>query len=87
MVSYALFCPSRGEAYRLPAWLALSSVCAKEGGWRATVAAAALKKDVEMKKLIMMLATAFAAAMPLMAETETVGGYTWTYRINGDTAC
>ncbi len=20
------------------------------------------------------------------AETETVGGYTWTYRINGDTA-
>ena len=57
------------------------------GGWRATVAAAALKKDVEMKKLIMMLATAFAAAMPLMAETETVGGYTWTYRINGDTAC
>ena len=41
MVSYALFCPSRGEAYRLPAWLALSSVCAKEGGWRAAVAAAA----------------------------------------------
>ncbi len=37
----------------------------------------------------MMLAMAFAAAMPLMADTyytETVGDYTWTYRINGDTA-
>ena len=34
----------------------------------------------------MMLAAAFVAAMPIMAETETVGGYTWTYRINGDTA-
>ena len=33
-----------------------------------------------------MLAVAFAAAMPLMADTETVGGYTWMYRINGDTA-
>ena len=38
-----------------------------------------------MKKL-MMLAVALAAAMPLMAATETVGGYTWTYRINGGTA-
>ena len=36
-----------------------------------------------MKKLIMMMAV--AAAMPLMAETETVGGYTWTYSINGNT--
>ena len=26
------------------------------------------------------------AALPLMADTETVGGYTWTYRINGNTA-
>ena len=34
-------------------------------------------KCMEMKKLVM--AVAFAAAMPLMAETETVGGYTWTY--------
>ena len=24
--------------------------------------------------------------MPLMAATEKVGGYTWTYRINGNTA-
>ena len=31
-----------------------------------------------MKKLIMMLAVVVAAAMPLMAETETVGGGTWT---------
>ena len=32
------------------------------------------------------LAMAFAAVMPLMAETETVGGYTWTYRISGGMA-
>ena len=38
-----------------------------------------------MKRLIMMM-VAVAAAMPLMAETETVGDYTWMYRINGDTA-
>ena len=38
-----------------------------------------------MKKL-MMLVAALAAAMPLMAETEEVGGYTWTYRISGGTA-
>ena len=31
-----------------------------------------------MKKLIMMLAVVVAVAMPLMAETETVGGCTWT---------
>ena len=34
----------------------------------------------------MMIAVANVAAMPLVAETETVGGYTWTYRIDGDTA-
>ena len=39
-----------------------------------------------MKKLMMVLATAFAAAMPIMAATETVGGYTWTYEINGGKA-
>ena len=33
-----------------------------------------------------MMMVAVAAAMPLMAETETVGDYTWSYRINGDTA-
>ena len=39
-----------------------------------------------MKKLIMMMAVAIAAAMPLMADTEMVGGYMWTYQIKGDTA-
>lgn len=29
---------------------------------------------------------AVAAAFGAWAETETVGGYTWTYRINGGTA-
>ena len=37
------------------------------------------------RKLIMMLATV-AAAFGAWAETETFGGYTWTYRINGDAA-
>ena len=44
-----------------------------------------LERKITMRKLI-MLATAFAAAMPLVADTETVGGYTWTYEIYGDTA-
>ena len=38
-----------------------------------------------MKKLVILVA-AFAAALPLMAETETVGGDTWTCWINRDTA-
>ena len=37
------------------------------------------------KKLVMMVA-ALAAAFGAWAETETVGGYTWTCQINGDTA-
>ena len=37
-----------------------------------------------MKKLIMIMAVAVAAAMPLMADTETVGGYTWEYRERWD---
>ena len=40
-----------------------------------------------MTKKLMMLVVAVAAAFGVWAETETVGGYTWTYRINGDTAC
>ena len=36
------------------------------------------------KKLIAIVAV--VAAFGVWAETETVGGYTWTYRINGDTA-
>ena len=37
------------------------------------------------KKLMMFVAT-LAVAIGAWAETETVNGYTWTYRINGDTA-
>ena len=32
------------------------------------------------------LAAALAATFGVRAETETVGGYTWTYQINGGTA-
>ena len=32
-----------------------------------------------MKRLMMMLAMAMAAAIPAWATTEQVGGYTWTY--------
>ena len=32
------------------------------------------------------LLAAVAVAIGARAETETVGGYTWTYQINGDTA-
>ena len=39
-----------------------------------------------MTKRLLMLAVALAAAFGAWAETETVGGYTWTYRINGNTA-
>lgn len=34
----------------------------------------------------MMFVAALAAVFGAWAETETVGGYTWTYCINGDTA-
>ena len=33
-----------------------------------------------------IFAAATLAATSAWADTETVGGYTWTYRINGDTA-
>ena len=39
-----------------------------------------------MRKKLMMLFAAFAAAFGAWAATQTVGGYTWTYRINGGTA-
>ncbi len=41
-----------------------------------------------MKNILKMLAVcgAVLAALSLHAETETVGDYTWTYHINGDTA-
>ena len=37
-----------------------------------------------MKRWMIVLFAVVAAAMPLMADTEKVGGYTWTYSINGD---
>ena len=39
-----------------------------------------------MKKRIVMFLAAALAAFGALADTETVGGYIWTYRINGDTA-
>ena len=39
-----------------------------------------------MTKKLMILATAVAVAIGAWAATEMVGGYTWTHRINGDTA-
>lgn len=39
-----------------------------------------------MTKKLMMMAVAVAAAMSAMADMQEVGSYTWTYRINGDTA-
>ena len=44
------------------------------------------ERDVEMTRKLMMMVAAVAAAFGAWAETETVDGYTWTYRINGDTA-
>ena len=37
-----------------------------------------------MTKKLMMMVAAVAVAFGAWAETETVGGYTWTYRIDGD---
>ena len=39
-----------------------------------------------MTKKLMMMGAAVAAAFGAWAATETVGDYTWTYRIDGDTA-
>ena len=39
-----------------------------------------------MTKKMVMLVAAAAVVFGAWAETETVGGYTWTYQINGDTA-
>ena len=39
-----------------------------------------------MKKKLMMMVAAVTAAFGAWAETETVGDYTWTYSISGDTA-
>ena len=39
-----------------------------------------------MTKKLMMMLVSLAVAFGAWAETETVNGYTWTYRINGNTA-
>ena len=39
-----------------------------------------------MTKKMMMLAAAAVVAIGAWADTETAGGYTWTYEINGYTA-
>ena len=47
------------------------------------------RNEKNMKRLQMpflMMCGMMFAALPLAAETETVGEYTWTYRINGETA-
>ena len=45
-----------------------------------------LEKGNKMKKRIGMFLAAAMAAFGACAETVTVGGYIWTYSINGDTA-
>ncbi len=40
----------------------------------------------EITKRLMVIAATLAVAFGAWADTETVGGYTWTYRINGGTA-
>ena len=39
-----------------------------------------------MKKRIAMFLAAAMAAFGAWAATETIGGYTWTYRISGGSA-
>ena len=39
-----------------------------------------------MKKKLMMAFAVLVVAFGAWAETETVGGYTWTCQINGETA-
>ncbi len=48
-----------------------------------------VRNKKNMKKLqmtLLMLCGIALATLPLVAETEKVGNYTWTYRINGDAA-
>ena len=40
----------------------------------------------KMKTKLMMMVAALAVAFGARAETETVGGYTWTYEISGGSA-
>ena len=41
---------------------------------------------MKLKRMMLEAVMAFAATLSLMADMETIGGYTWTYRINDDTA-
>ena len=45
-----------------------------------------LERNDEMTKNLMMMAAVVSVAFGAWADTETVGGYTWTYRITGDIA-
>lgn len=40
--------------------------------------------NTKMKRLIVAIVGCILCAPPLMADTETVGGYTWSYEVNGD---
>ena len=44
------------------------------------------EENMKLKMTLLMMYGIALAALPLAAETEIVGDYTWTYRINGDTA-
>ena len=44
------------------------------------------ERTAEMTKKLMMMFAAVAAAFGAWAETETVGGYTWTCQIYGEAA-
>jgi len=43
-------------------------------------------ENMKLKMALLMMCGIVLAALSLTAETETVGDYTWTYHINGDTA-
>ena len=40
----------------------------------------------KIAKAVLFFAAVSLATLGTLADTETVGSYTWTYRINGDTA-
>ena len=44
------------------------------------------KHGNKMKKSLVVLSAVVAAALPLVAATETVGGCAWACQINGETA-
>jgi len=56
------------------------------GGYRRAARKKRFERNSEMAKKPMMVVAVHAASFGAWADTETVGGYTWTYRINGGTA-